>query len=250
MVITRTSALSRPMLSPSEEKALIAEYKETLSEKALRRVTDAYYRVCFSMASSYSDNVEDIKELAQEGSFGIARAMINYDPTRGVKFSTYMRPWIQTFISAATAKTMSDVSIPARAYMDARMGRIPEGKNDSARLAVLPSTRLDATLLNDEGGDSIVSRLKDTSPGPEDIVIAASTQQEAERQVSIALDSLTERERKIILRRRLTEYPETLEDIARDLLITRERVRQIEVQAMEKMRDALTHAGLHGGLWE
>lgn len=250
MVITRTSALSRPMLSPSEEKALIAEYKETLSDRALRRVTEAYYRVCFSMASSYSNNVEDIKELAQEGSLGIARAMLNYDPSRGVKFSTYMRPWIQTFISAATARTMSDISIPARAYMDARMGRLPEGKNNPARLAVLPSTRLDATLLNDEGGDSIVSRLKDSSPGPEDIVIAASTQKEAERQVSLALASLTERERTIILRRRLTEYPETLEDIARDFMITRERVRQLEVQAMGKMRDALVQAGLQGGLWE
>jgi RNA polymerase sigma-32 factor len=81
-------------------------------------------------------------------------------------------------------------------------------------------------------------------------VIAASTQKEAERQVSLALASLTERERTIILRRRLTEYPETLEDIARDFMITRERVRQLEVQAMGKMRDALVQAGLQGGLWE
>ncbi len=250
VAITRTWALSRPMLSPAEEQALIAEYKESLSQKALDRVTEAYYRVCFSMASTYSDNEKDIEDLAQEGSFGIARAMISYDPTRGVKFSTYMRPWIQTFISAATSRTMSDIAVPARAYMDARMGRIPEGKNDLARQAALPATRLDATVSNEEGGDSIISRLRDNSPGPEDIVIAASVQHEAERQVAVALGCLTERERKIIHRRRLTEYPETLEEIASDLTITRERVRQIEAQAMEKMRNALVAAGLMGSLWE
>jgi RNA polymerase sigma-32 factor len=238
------------MLSASEEQALIAEFKETQSPNALDRVTKAYYRVCFSLASNYSENEKDIEDLAQEASMGIARAMLCYDPTRGVKFSTYMRKWLQTFISAAASKTMADVSIPARAFMDAKMGRIPEGRNDPARNAAFPATRLDAPLAGDDNGETIVSRLQDTSPSPEDFAIAASLQKEAQRQVGLALHALTDRERLVVLRRRLTEYPETLEEIAVDLKVTRERVRQIEVQALEKMRDALQAAGLRGDLWK
>lgn len=246
MVITRTSALARPMLVPAEEQALIAEFQKTQSDVALRRITEAYLRLCFSTAANYSENDADIEELAQEATFGIRRAIMKFDPERGVKFSTYIRRWLQTFISAAASRTMSDVAIPARAFIDAKMGRIPEGKNDPARNAVLPTTRLDAPISNDEGNESVGARLRDIAPTPEETAIALSVQREASRQVAFALDALTEREQRIISRRRLTEYPETLEEIARDLNITRERVRQIEAQAMQKMLVALKQAGFNG----
>lgn len=248
MVITRTSALSSPMLAADEERALIADYKQTKSPAALDRITKSYYRLCYSTAARYADNEAAIEDLAQEGSIGIEHGILKYDPSRGTKFSTYVRRWVQSAIASAAARTLSDISIPARLYMDAKMNRVSD-HNEAAKNAVLPTTSLDAPLLHDDESGSVGSRLADGSPTPEDVAISLSIQQEAIRQVAVAIACLNEREALIVTRRRLTEYPETLEEIAYDLRITRERVRQIEMQAMQKMRDTLMAAGCNGDLF-
>lgn len=235
MTKSRTSALSRPMLAPEEEAKLIARVKENGDPDAEERIVEAYYRLCYSIASRYSKNPTHIKDLAQEGSIGIRRGIIKYDPTRGMKFSTYVRDWISSHIASATARTISVLSIPPRLYIDAKMNRVSEEKNLAAINAVAAMVELDAPIMNEDGNETAQTRLVDTSPSPEDVVISQSAQRHASKLVAIGMDALTDREKMIITRRRLTDYPCTLEEIGQDLGVTRERVRQIEIEAVQKM---------------
>lgn len=235
MTISRTSALSRPMLDPEEEAKLIQKVKDTNDLVAETRIVESYYRVCFSTAAHYSKNPADIEELAQEAYFGLRRAIHKYDPTRGTKFSTYIRDWLRSHISAASSKTMSPISIPPRLYIDAKMNRLDSKKHASALNAVSPALELDAPIMQEEGGESKQTRLVDTSPNPEENAISVSSRQHAKSLIALGMEKLTDRERHIIARRRLSEHPDTLEEIGFDLGITRERVRQIEIEAVGKM---------------
>jgi len=217
VTISRTSALSRPMLDPEKEAELLQRVKDCDDLDAETCLVEAYYRVCFSTAANYSKNPADIEELAQEAYFGLRRAIYKYDPTRGTKFSTYIRDWIRSHISNASARTMSAVSIPPRLYIDAKMNRLDSGRNALALNAISPHFELDAPIMNEEGSESAQSRLVDASPNPEEVAISVSAQKYAKALVAFGMETLTDRERHIIARRRLNEYPDTLEEIGRDL---------------------------------
>lgn len=240
MVLTRSSALAQPLLGPEREEALIRAWQTDRDERARDAIVRSYMRLCYGMAARYSRNEEHVADLAQEGVWGILEALNRYDPSRGVKFSTYSRFWIRNFISAAVARVCSPVSVPSRVYMDARMGRIPEGFNEAAIAASKPQVDLDAP----GDGKEVLSRsIEHDGPDPEEAAIAASLQESYAAAVSVAFEALSERERDVVRRRRLSDLLATLEEIAMSHGVTRERIRQVEKAAMEKLEAALVGSG-------
>lgn len=242
MVLSRSSALAEPMLSPEDEARHIQAWKHDRNVASRDAVVRAYARLCYRIASQYSANPDHIEDLAQEGSFGILRAMEKYDPSRGVKFSTYSRYWVQNFVAAAAAGVVNVISVPSRAYIDAKMGRLAPGKNDAAVAASQPFVALDATV-GDSGGESVVDRLACPKPGPDLIVEGESAQDFFKLSINEAMSCLTEREKAVVLARRLTDPPLTLEEISESYGVTRERIRQIEMGAMQKLAAALKRNG-------
>ncbi|MBY3151202.1 sigma-70 family RNA polymerase sigma factor [Rhizobium laguerreae] len=248
MVLTRGAALRQPILAPDVELKLIRAYKENKDEKALDAISRSYARLCYSIASHFTNDEHRIEDLAQEGSFGIRKAVEKYDPDKGTKFSTYSRLWIQNYVAMAAASVLSDITVPARAFIDARMGRLQPGRNDSAVFAAMPFIMLDAPV-GDENVTSQMDLHVMDEVTPETILAEEDQQAAMRRVIAAALASLTQREATVIMRRKLQDTPDTLEEISEDFGVTRERIRQIEAIAMDKLKDALVANGVCADLF-
>lgn len=234
MVFTRSIALAQPILKRDEERRLIAAWKSAACPDAFERMTLAYMRVCFNVASYYSSNPEHVRDLAQEGVFGIRRALDEYDPSYGTLFSTFVRRYIKNAIADKVSAVSTDVSIPSRVLLDARAGRITRDGAPAAFAVLTAPMLLDAPAHPDSG--SVADLFPDTSPSPEELVSRVSDESYYRKLVKASLVGLSSREREIVSRRHLTDPADTLEQIGRDLGITRERVRQLEVASMAKIR--------------
>jgi RNA polymerase sigma-32 factor len=248
VVLTRGAALRQPILAPDVELRLIRAYKENKDEKALEAISRSYARLCYSIASHFTNDENRIEDLAQEGSFGIRKAVEKYDPEKGTKFSTYSRLWIQNYVAMAAATVLNDITVPARAFIDARMGRIQPGRNDSAIFAAMPFIMLDAPV-GDENVTSQMDLHVMDEVTPETILAEEDQQAAMRRVIAAALASLTEREATVIMRRKLQDTPDTLEEISEDFGVTRERIRQIEALAMDKLKAALIANGVCADLF-
>jgi RNA polymerase sigma-32 factor len=248
VVLTRGAALRQPILAPDVELRLIRAYKESKDEKALEAISRSYARLCYSIASHFTNDENRIEDLAQEGSFGIRKAVEKYDPEKGTKFSTYSRLWIQNYVAMAAASVLNDITVPARAFIDARMGRIQPGRNDSAIFAAMPFIMLDAPVSDENVGSQMDLHVMDEVT-PESILAEEDQQAAMRRVIAAALATLSEREATVILRRKLQDTPDTLEEISEDFGVTRERIRQIEAIAMEKLKDALVANGVCADLF-
>jgi len=224
------------MLAPGEEARLIAAWQRDRDEGARDRIVRAYARLCYGVAARYASNPDRMEDLAQEGMFGLMRAIDLYDPSRGTRFSTYGRMWIRSFVSNAVARVSTVVDVPARTFLSIRSGRVEAGM-EAAVAASSPHVSLDAS--SKDGEFDLVERLASPERNPEEVMDAISTREYHARLVGASLSRLTERERAIVVRRSLSAVPETLEEIAAGLGLTRERVRQIEAGAHAKMRREL-----------
>lgn len=235
---SRDSALAEPMLKPDEETRLIKDWQQYNDDGAKERVIRAYMRSCYSFASRYTKNESDMRDLAQEGSLGICRALDKYDFSYNVKFSTYCFYWIENFVSDAASRTLNVIYVPSRAFLASRMGKLDGERGRSAFNATNNLVALEAST--DEFGQTFSEKIADKQLNPEELMIEETLQDEYKRLIARAMYELTPREQKIIVERKLTEPPRTLEEISIDLKITRERVRQIEINAMKKMAATLS----------
>lgn len=263
------AAMAIPLLEREEELALATAWREDGDEEALHKLTSAYMRLVIAVAARFRQYGLPFPDLVQEGNIGLMQAAARFEPERGLRFSTYATWWIRSSIqdyvlrnwsivrtgTTAAQKSLffnlrrlraliSDVSGGAmspenRAYV-AQALKVGEDDVDSmaARLAAVDRS-LNAPFT-EEGEGEWQDLLADERPDPEAAVMETRDTAARQEWIREAMSRLSARERHIITQRRLIEDTVTLEKLGEELGISKERVRQIEHQALMKLKKSLT----------
>jgi RNA polymerase sigma-32 factor len=266
------AAMNAPFLSREEERGLALAWSERRDEQALHRLAHAHMRLVIALAARFKNYGLPMPDLIQEGHVGLLEAAARFEPERDVRFSTYATWWIRASIQDHILRNWSIVrggtssaqkalffnlrrlraritqAAGSNASLDAVYGEIAAAvgvsKSDVATMAARlsgPDTSLNAPLTEqDAGGTSDrMDFLVCEQPLPDESVETAIDGDRRVRWLRQALAVLTDRERRIIKARRLQEEAATLESLGAHLGISKERVRQIENRAIEKLRQAL-----------
>jgi RNA polymerase sigma-32 factor len=266
-----------PLLSPEEEYMFAKRWKEHEDPEAARRLVTSHLRLVAKIAMGYRGYGLPVSEIVSEGNVGLMQAVKRFDPDKGFRLATYAMWWIRASIQEYVLRSWSMVKMGTTAAQKklffnlrkakSNIGAIEEGDLTPAHTAKLADqlgvTENEVTEMNRRlsGPDSSLNApLRSESESEwQDWLADETADQEtrlAEREemgdrhelLVNAMKDLTERERDIIEARRLREEPATLEELSQKYSVSRERVRQIEVRAFEKlqrgMKAAMNHAAL------
>jgi RNA polymerase sigma-32 factor len=266
-----------PLLSPEDEYMFAKRWKEHEDPEAARRMVTSHLRLVAKIAMGYRGYGLPVSEIVSEGNVGLMQAVKRFDPDRGFRLATYAMWWIRASIQEYVLRSWSMVKMGTTAaqkklFFNLRkaknnIGAIEEGDLTPAHTATLADqlgvTQTEVTDMNRRlsGGDaSLNAPLRSESESEwQDWLADETVDQEtrlAEREemgdrhdlLVNAMKDLTDRERDIIEARRLRDEPSTLEELSQKYGVSRERVRQIEVRAFEKlqrgMKSSMTHAAL------
>jgi RNA polymerase sigma-32 factor len=260
-----------PLLSPEEEYMFAKRLKEHGDPEAARKLVTSHLRLVAKIAMGYRGYGLPISEIVSEGNVGLMQAVKRFEPDRGFRLATYAMWWIRAAIQEYVLRSWSMVKMGTTAAQKklffnlrkakTRIGAIEEGDltpQHTAKLAdQLGVTEREVTDMNRRlsGPDSSLNApLRSESESEwQDWLADETADQEtrmAEREelgdrhqlLGRAMDKLTERERDIIQARRLQDEPATLEELSQKYGVSRERVRQIEVRAFEKLQSAMQQA--------
>ncbi len=253
-----------PMLRPSEEFTLAKDWREKGDRGAAHRLVTSHLRLVAKIAMGYRGYGLPIGEVVSEGNVGLMQAVKRFEPDKGFRLATYAMWWIKAAIQEYILRSWSLVKMGTTANQKklffnlrkakGRISALDEGdlKPDQvAQIAIklgVPQQEVidmnrrlsgDTSLnapLREEGEGEWQDWLVDNSPSQETVL---AREQEGQNRLSAlrdALSVLNPRERRIFEARRLSDDPITLEDLSGEFGVSRERVRQIEVRAFEKVR--------------
>jgi RNA polymerase sigma-32 factor len=262
-----------PMLEPQEEYMLAKRWTEHGDSEAAHKLVTSHLRLVAKIAMGYRGYRLPVGELIAEGNVGMMQAVKRFDPERGFRLATYAMWWIRAAIQEYILRSWSLVKIGTTAAqkklffnlrkIKGQMQAIEEGDLAPAQVTLIadrlnvpeqdvismnrrlaaPDNSLNAPVRMDGDGEW-QDWLVDETPDQE-TAMAEREELSARRELlANALGLLNERERKILTERRLQETPATLEDLSQEYGISRERVRQIEVRAFEKLQRAIKKAAL------
>jgi RNA polymerase sigma-32 factor len=241
MTLTHKGAFRETMLTLDEESGLVDRYRTDGCRKSLDRLVRTHARMAFSVARRWSNNEAHMQDLAQEGMIGIMKAADKFNPSFGKRFAQYCRWWILSSISSKASEVVCVVDMPDRVFIAHRRQRL-EG-DDAAMVGAAVNSLSISEPLGEEGGATLGDMLVSEEATPEAAALRTQTNIYFRQAVEKAMDGLSDRERAILRRRRLADTQETLEQVAADFDLTRERIRQIENAAMKKVERNLREAG-------
>jgi RNA polymerase sigma-32 factor len=264
------AAMKAPYLERAEEHELAVRWKDSQDQQALHRITTAHMRLVIAMAAKFRHFGLSMGDLIQEGHVGLLEAAVRFEPEREVRFSTYATWWIRASIQDYILRNWSIVRGGTssaqkalffnlrrlRARLVQTSGTLPNVaiyKEISEALGVSeadvammdsrlsgPDTSLNAPLIDDSGSSAERSDfLVSDDPWPDEVVAETIDVERRSGWLKSALGVLNARELQIIAERRLSEDGATLEALGETLGISKERVRQIESRALEKLKSAL-----------
>jgi RNA polymerase sigma-32 factor len=264
------AAMKAPYLDREEEHDLAIRWRDHHDQEAMHRITTAHMRLVIAMAAKFRYFGLSMGDLIQEGHIGLLEAAARFEPDREVRFSTYATWWIRASMQDYILRNWSIVrggtsSAQKALFFNLRRlrARLAQGsetlsgtslyKEISSALGVseadvammdsrlsAPDTSLNAPLLDDgEGSSDRMDFLVSDDPLPDEIVGETIDVERRSGWLRNALGVLNERELRIIAERRLQDEGATLESLGQTLGISKERVRQIESRAMEKLKTAL-----------
>jgi RNA polymerase sigma-32 factor len=262
------TAMKVALLEPAHEADLARRWREQDDEAALHELTTAYMRLVIAMASKFRHYGLPMADLVSEGNVGLMQAAARFEPEREVRFSTYASWWIRSAIQDYVLRNWSIVrtgttSAQKSLFFNLRRLRAriadtgdgimtPENREWVATHLGVPVRDVETMASRLSGADRSLNApmsadgdaewqdlIADESAIPEQSVMARHDAEKRRVWIAEAMKSLNPREIDIITRRRLSDEPMTLEALGADLGVSKERVRQIEHQALSKLRKAL-----------
>ena len=257
-----------PMLEPQEEYMLAKRWREHGDTEAAHKLVTSHLRLVAKIAMGYRGYGLPISEVVSEGNVGLMQAVKRFEPEKGFRLATYAMWWIRASIQEYILRSWSLVKMGTTANQKKLFFNLRKAKSkinalddgdlrpDQTKLIAkrLGVTEQDVVDMNRRlGGDASLNApirddgdsgewmdwLVDNSPSQQDVLEASEQFDNRRKALTQALDVLNERERRIFEARRLAEDPITLEDLASEFGVSRERVRQIEVRAFEKVQKAV-----------
>ena len=268
---------SYPMLKPEEEYMLAMRWHEHQDVDAAHKLVTSHLRLVAKIAGGYRGYGLPLADLVSEGNIGLMKAVKKFEPQRGFRLATYAMWWIRAAITEYILRSWSLVklgTVTGQKKLFFSLGRIKRTLNvlDTGALSAEDVTRVAEALdvperdvvnmnrrlgardvsLNaprrgeEQDGAELMETLVDDAPSPE--AVAASRQESAYRRGLLrrALAELPERERHIVAERQLSEEPKTLEELGVHFGVSRERVRQLEARALDKLRKTVHRLGSAG----
>ncbi len=258
-----------PVLEPKEEYELSKRWKDHGDVNAAHRLVTSHLRLVAKIAFKFRGYGLPMNELIAEGNIGMMQAVKRFEPDKGFRLATYAIWWIRAAIQEYILRSWSMVKVGSsatqkRLFFNLRKMKKKIGAHDARGLTDQQAgdiaTMLDVdkqdvfdmdqrmsgadvylnSMMSGDSDEEKINFLEDTSDNQETVLANAQEKGLLHDALKRALSKLNERERDIILRRRLKEEPDTLEDLSQAYNISRERVRQIEVKAFEKLQKEMT----------
>ena len=257
-----------PMLEEKEEYMLAVRYKIYNDIEAAQKLVTSHLRLVVKIAMSFRGYGLPVGELISEGNVGMMQAVKRFDPDRGFRLATYAMWWIRAAIQEYILHSWSLVKMGTTAAqkklffnlrrLKGQMAALEEGDLQPEQVAKIahtlqvpeqdvvsmnrrlsaPDNSLNAPVRADSEGEW-QDWLVDDSDNQETVLAEAEDMGNRKQLLGDALKTLNERERHILIERRLKDEPTTLEELSQQYNISRERVRQIEVRAFEKLQKSM-----------
>jgi RNA polymerase sigma-32 factor len=257
-----------PILSAEEEREYAMRFAETQDKEAAKMLIQSHLRLVAKMAMKFKNYGLPVVELVSEGNIGLIQALKKFDPRKGFRFSTYAMWWIKAYIQEYILRSWSLVKIgttaaqkklffnlhkikkklqsagaPDSSLSQKHIEIIAHDLNVSKKEVIDMDSRLsqgDTSLNNlvgeDDDAREMVDLMADNQESQEDLSIKNQEKSRQEALFKMAFSTLNDREKDILIKRQMSEISSTLEDLSKIYNISRERIRQIEENSINKIK--------------